>query len=93
MNWTIIMEQIKELLEEKGYIREDIIHLLSNRNWLNNPPFKTGTFNYDGADFTLPNLCKLFELITGNNASFAEELRKRILSLVPEVEIVERAIA
>ncbi len=88
MNWTALLEQIKEYLDDKGYIREDIIYLLSKRDWLDNPPFKTATFHYEGEDFSIPSLCKLVEMLTGNNASFAEELRQRILGLSLEVEKV-----
>jgi hypothetical protein len=48
-------------------------------NWTESAFFAGQEFNYEGARFTLTQLCNIVELLTGSDTAFAEALRKRII--------------
>lgn len=83
VNWAALLPQIEERLNEviaEGYSPEEFEKAMTDpHNWTESAFFAGQEFNYEGARFTLTQLCNIVELLTGSDTAFAEALRKRII--------------
>lgn len=86
MNIAHLTPQLKEVIADRmseGWTHEELAKSIqSPYHWTESRPFRLEKFNYEGAEFTINQLCNIVEMLTGSDTKFAETLRLHVVSLL-----------
>jgi hypothetical protein len=84
--WNHLKPQLSEViadLHNKGWTDAELLEKLNNREyWVTLEPFRSEVFNYENAKFTLLELSNIFEMVTGSDTAFLNELNSHVRSLL-----------
>lgn len=91
LNWNHLRPQVEEMMIESQYSLEEIKEALQPEVWSVSAPFEKEKFWYEHAEFTLTELCNVVELLTGDDRTFCELLRLKLLETVDK--LMEQEVA